>query len=191
MVFTETRLTGVHLIEPELKVDDRGFFARVWCAHEVAARGLNPAVVQINTGFTRRSGGVRGLHYQLSPRREVKLVRCTRGAVFDVVVDLRPDSPTYCQWFGAELTAGNHHMLYVPEGCAHGYQTLAAGTELCYQASESYAAELARGVRFDDPAFGITWPLPVTSISATDRSWTDYQPHPPGARVTAGSVVRP
>ncbi len=176
MIFAETALRGVYRIEPERREDERGFFARVWCRREFEERGLRPAIAQINVAFSPKRGTLRGLHFQLAPRQEVKVVRCTRGALLDVVVDLRTDSPTYRRWVGVELTAENGCMVYVPEGCAHGYQTLADDTELCYQTSEPYAPELARGIRYDDAAFGIAWPLPVTSISEADRSWPDYRP---------------
>lgn len=189
MIFMETELPGVHIIEPERREDDRGFFARVWCRREAGEHGLNPRVAQVNVGFTLRQGGLRGLHYQLPPRQEAKLARCTMGALFDVILDLRPESPTYQRWVGVELTAANHRLVYVPEGCAHGYQALVDDTEMYYQTSEFYAPELARGVRYDDPGFDIRWPLPVTSISAADRSWPDYQarPVPDG---TARATVR-
>lgn len=178
MIFTETLLPGVHIIEPQRREDDRGFFARMWCRRELEEHGLNPYVAQLNAGFTLRKGGLRGLHYQLSPRQEVKFVRCTMGGLFDVILDLRPESPTCHQWVGVELTAENRRTVYVPEGCAHGYQTLVDNTEMYYQTSEFYAPDLARGVRYDDPAFEIRWPLPVTSISAADRSWADYRADP-------------
>jgi dTDP-4-dehydrorhamnose 3,5-epimerase len=178
MIFTETKLRGVHIIEPERRTDDRGFFARMWCRRELEEHGLNAGVSQINVGFTLLKGGLRGLHYQLPPRQEVKLVRCTMGALFDVALDLRPESPTYRQWVGLELTAQNRRMLYVPQGCAHGYQTLVDNTEMHYQTSEFYAPDLAGGVRYDDPAFEIQWPLPVTGVSVADRSWPDYQTSP-------------
>jgi len=184
-MFTETQLPSVYIIEPERREDDRGFFARVWCRRELEAQGLNPSVAQVNVGFTLRRGGLRGLHYQLPPRPEAKLVRCTMGALLDVILDVRTESPTYKQWVGVELTAENRRMVYVPEGCAHGYQTLVDNTEMCYQTSEFYAPELARGVRYDDPAFAISWPLPVTSISDADRSWPDYRDEP---LVTAASM---
>ena len=179
----QTKIRGAYLIEPERREDDRGFFARVWCRREMDEHGLHRRMAQVNVGFTVRRGGLRGLHYQVPPREEVKLVRCTMGALFDVAVDLRPDSPSYTQWVGVELTAQNLRMLYVPEGCAHGYQTLVDDTEMCYQTSEFYAPELARGIRYDDPAFRIRWPLPVTSISLADRSWPDYRAAAPAYAV--------
>ncbi len=174
MIFTETRLKGAYLVEIEPRVDSRGFFGRGWCKKEFDAQGLNPDLVQANIGFSVRRGTLRGMHYQLPPCQEAKLVRCTMGAVFDVIIDLRRDSPTYTQWLGIELTAQNRLMLYVPEGCAHGYQTLVDDTEVFYQTSRSYAPELARGVRYDDPAFGVLWPTAVQAISDADRGWPPY-----------------
>jgi dTDP-4-dehydrorhamnose 3,5-epimerase len=174
MIFTETKLKGAYVLDPERREDHRGFFARTWCRREAEALGLNPNVVQINTTLSIRKGTVRGMHYQLAPYEEVKVVRCTRGALFDVIVDLRPESPTYTQWFSVELTADNRRMLYVPEGFAHGSQTLTDDTELFYQASQFYAPDFARGLRFDDPLFDIEWPLQVEVISDADRSWPDY-----------------
>ena len=175
MIFTETELQGVYLVDAERREDRRGFFSRLWCQRELVEHGLDARVAQVNAGFTLRKGGLRGLHFQLPPRQEVRIVRCTMGALFDVILDLRPMSPTHKQWVGVELTAENRRMMYAPEGCAHGYQTLTDNTELCYQTSNLYAPELARGVRYDDPAFGITWPLPVTSVSEADKSWPDYR----------------
>jgi dTDP-4-dehydrorhamnose 3,5-epimerase len=175
MRFTETKVRGAFLIELDRREDHRGFFARSWCAKEFAARGLNPRIVQINVGFTVQKAALRGLHYQLSPNEEAKTVRCTQGAVFDVVLDLRPGSPTHKQWDAFELTPENHSMLYIPEGCAHGYQTLAEASEIEYLTTAFYAPQSARGARFDDPSFAINWPLSVGSISDADRSWPDYK----------------
>ncbi len=175
MRFTVTKVKGACTIELEQHQDHRGFFARSWCRNEFAAHGLNPLIAQINVGYTAKKAGVRGLHYQGAPNQEAKTVRCTRGAIFDVAVDLRPDSPTFKQWVGVELTADNRRMLYVPEGCAHGYQSLVDDTEIEYLATALYAPEAARGVRFDDPAFGVSWPLPVGVISDADRAWPDFQ----------------
>jgi dTDP-4-dehydrorhamnose 3,5-epimerase len=174
MIFTKMKIDGAYLIEPEKREDHRGFFARTWCAKEFESYRLNPAIVQINTTFSVRAGTLRGLHYQISPHEEVKVVRCTRGALYDVIVDLRPQSPSYMQWLGLELTAENRRMLYVPEGVAHGSQTLTDDTELCYQASQFFAPEAARGVRFDDPAFQIQWPLEIGTISEVDKNWPLY-----------------
>jgi len=164
-------LDHVWIVDLEERADDRGFFARSWCRREFEARGLVANFVQVNVGYNFKRGTLRGLHFQRSPWQEVKVVRCTRGALYDVVVDLRRDSPTHGQWVGAELTEDNHRLLYVPEGCAQGYQTLIDETEMCYQTSQFYAPDHASGVRFDDPAFGIVWPLPASVISDADRRW--------------------
>jgi dTDP-4-dehydrorhamnose 3,5-epimerase len=171
MRFTETDVVEARVIDPTPQKDDRGRFMRAWCAKEFADNGIEFAPVQANMGLSVRRGTVRGMHFQEAPALEAKLVRCTRGAIFDVVLDLRPESPTYCKWYGAELSAENGRMLYVPEHCAHGYQTLEESTEMYYMASEFYNPSAARGVRFDDPAFGIQWPLAVTAISEQDRNW--------------------
>jgi dTDP-4-dehydrorhamnose 3,5-epimerase len=170
MIFTETRLRGAYVVEPEPLEDERGFFARIWSADEFSAHGLNPKIVQCSTSLNKRKGTVRGMHYQVPPHEEAKLVRCTAGAVYDVIVDLRRDSPTWRQWFGIELTARNRVMVYIPEGFAHGFQTLADETEIFYQISAYYYPESTRGVRWNDPAFGIDWPLEVSVISERDRS---------------------
>lgn len=174
MQFTETSVLGARLIDLKRIEDDRGFFARSWCARELKAHGLSAELAQANVGFSIAKGTLRGMHFQRQPESEVKLVRCTMGAVYDVVVDLRPDSPTHKCWAAYELTAKNRRQLYVPEGCAHGYQTLVDNTEIIYLTSRFYAPEQATGVRYDDPAFGIHWPLEVTSISEADRGWLDY-----------------
>jgi len=175
MIFKETRLKGAFIIELEQLKDERGFFARAWCQKEFEAHGLTPRLVQCNISFNKRRGTLRGMHYQAAPYEEAKLVRCTRGAVYDVIIDLRPDSPTYKQWIGVELTADNRRMLYVPEGFAHGYQTLTDNAEVFYQVSQFYSPESERGVRWNDPAFGIEWPeADVRIISAKDQSWPDY-----------------
>jgi dTDP-4-dehydrorhamnose 3,5-epimerase len=175
MDFTETPLEGAYLVCERRISDHRGFFARAWCRQEFSARGLSSNMVQLNVGFSPVAGTLRGLHYQEVPHAEAKLVRCTRGGIFDVIVDLRPDSPTRNQWFGVELTASNGLMLYAPEGFAHGYQTLAPETEMYYMTSAPYEASAARGVRHDDPALGILWPLSVAAISEADRSWPDLR----------------
>lgn len=175
MKLTETPLAGAFLIELELLRDDRGYFARTFDAAEFAKAGLDPAVVQCNTSFNAIAGTVRGMHYQADPDGEAKLVRCTRGAVFDVALDLRPDSTTCCRWFGTELSADNGRMLYIPVGMAHGYQALEAGSEVHYQVSHQYVPERERGVRFDDPAFGIEWPLPPVVVSERDRGFPDFR----------------
>jgi dTDP-4-dehydrorhamnose 3,5-epimerase len=174
--FTEGTLPGVYQVELERKPDARGWFARSWCAREFAEHGLASAIAQVNTQRSVRAGTLRGLHYQEAPHAEVKIVRCTSGAIFDVAVDLRPESPTYRRWMGRELTADEGAMLYVPEGCAHGYLTLADDVEVTYFASTFYAPGHARGVRFDDPAFGIEWPAPVVVVSDQDRQWPDHLP---------------
>lgn len=174
MKFEKTGVAGAYRIVPEKREDSRGFFARVWCAREFEEQGLTPRLVQTNISFNRRKGTLRGLHYQVAPHEEAKLVRCTQGAIFDVVVDLRPQSSTYLKWFGAELSAGGHDMLLIPEGCAHGFQTLTDGAEITYQVSAYYAPEAERGARYDDPAFGIEWPLPVSEISPKDAGWEPF-----------------
>lgn len=174
MIFTETRLPGAYVIEPQLLQDERGFFARSWCQREFEAHGLTSKVVQANLSYNRRKGTLRGMHYQLAPHEEAKLVRCTRGAILDVIVDVRPASSTAGQWIGVELTAENHRMLYVPEGFAHGFQTLADDTEVTYQVTEFYTPGAERGIRYDDPALAIEWPLEVTMISEKDRNWPAY-----------------
>jgi dTDP-4-dehydrorhamnose 3,5-epimerase len=171
MIFHETHLPGVFIIEPEIITDDRGFFACSWAASEFEQHGLNPALKQCNVSFNGRRGTVRGMHFQRQPHEEAKLTRCTRGAIYDVAIDMRPESPTRHQWLGAELTSDNHRMLYIPEGFAHGYQTLTDDTELFYQISEYYHPESTGGVRWDDPAFGIKWPLPVTVIADRDANY--------------------
>jgi dTDP-4-dehydrorhamnose 3,5-epimerase len=171
MMFTETELSGVFIVEPEILEDERGFFARSWAPSEFASRGLNPRLAQCNLSFNIHRGTVRGMHFQVKPHEEVKLVRCTRGRVFDVAVDLRPHAATRYHWVAVELTQDNHRMLYIPEGFAHGYQTLDDATELCYQVSEYYHVESARGLRWDDPRLGIQWPLPVTLVSRRDREF--------------------
>jgi dTDP-4-dehydrorhamnose 3,5-epimerase len=174
MIFTETKLPGAFIIEIEKREDERGFFARAWCKKEFEAYGLNLDWVQANLAFSKRRGTLRGMHYQVAPYEEAKLMRCIRGAIYDVIIDLRPDSPTYKQWLGGELTADNHKMLYVPEGFAHGYQTLMDNIETFYQVSQFYSPESERGLRYDDPAFGIEWPIDVQVISDKDKSWPDY-----------------
>ncbi len=174
MIFTKTSVAGAYLIDVKRIGDDRGFFGRLWCEKEMADMGLVSRICQSNIGVSTRAGTLRGLHYQRAPHQEVKIIRCPRGAIYDVVVDLRPESPTFRHWFGTELNAENSRMLYVPEGCATGYQTLVDDTEICYHTSEFYHPESATGVRFDDPAFGIEWPLPVSVISDNDVGWPDF-----------------
>lgn len=175
MIFHETRLPGVFEIHLEPKTDERGFFARTWCQTEFEAQGLHPNLVQCSISFNTRQGTLRGMHYQAQPHAEAKLVRCTRGAIYDVVLDLRPDSYTYKEWLAVVLTADNRNMVYVPEGCAHGFLTLADETEVFYQMSEFYSPESARGVRWNDPAFHIVWPAAIEVISERDRTYPDFE----------------
>lgn len=175
MEFSETRLKGSYVVRPKRIEDPRGYFARVWCVDEFAAHGLNPGMLQVNAGFSPAKGTIRGLHFQRAPHAEAKFIRCTRGAVYDVIVDLRPESATLGQWFGVELTAEAGTMLYAPEGFAHGYQTLQDDTEIYYMTSARYAAASAGGVRYCDPALGIAWPYPVSVISEQDKAWPDVQ----------------
>jgi dTDP-4-dehydrorhamnose 3,5-epimerase len=172
MHFTPTKLEGAWVVQPQVHKDERGLFARTYCAKEFLRQGLVDKFVQCNTSWNARKGAVRGLHYQLPPSSEVKLVRCTAGALVDVVVDLRSGSPTYLQHVAVELTASNRLALYIPGMFAHGFQTLEDGTEVFYQMSEFYAPKLARGLRYDDPKLGIKWPLPVTLISDQDLNWS-------------------
>jgi dTDP-4-dehydrorhamnose 3,5-epimerase len=155
-------------------IDDRGYFARTFCVEEFKAHGLNPHLVQCSTAFNLRRGTLRGFHWQVSPKSEAKLVRVTRGAIHDVIVDLRPDSPTRLRHFSVELTADNGRMLYIPEGLAHGFQTLEDSTEVSYQMSEFFAPECARGARWNDPVFGVIWPLPNPVMNERDRTWEDF-----------------
>jgi dTDP-4-dehydrorhamnose 3,5-epimerase len=171
MIFNETPLQGVVLVELERRADSRGSFARAFCAREFAEHGLNPNVVQCNLSATARRGTLRGMHYSVPPAAEAKLVRCVRGAIFDVALDLRPESPTFRQHYAVELSAKNGLALFIPEGCAHGQQALVDDVEVFYQMSEFFVAEVQRGVRHDDPAFAIVWPLPVTEISDRDQTW--------------------
>jgi dTDP-4-dehydrorhamnose 3,5-epimerase len=175
VIFRQTQLPGVYLLEPERHEDERGFFARTWCRREFEAHGLDPRLVQCNISFNRKRGTLRGMHYQAAPHGEAKLIRCTRGAIYDVIVDLRRDSPAFKKWVAAELTAENRSMLFVPEGLAHGFQTLEGDTEVFYQMSEFYHPESARGVRWDDPAFGIRWPFAQPIMSDKDRGYADFQ----------------
>jgi dTDP-4-dehydrorhamnose 3,5-epimerase len=175
VIFTEAPLTGTFLVEPEPLTDYRGFFARTWCQREFEARGLNSRLVQCSISFNQRKGTLRGIHYQEAPHAEAKLVRCTRGALYDVALDLRPASSTYLQHVGVVLSAENHKMLYIPEGCAHGFQTLADDTEVFYQMSEYYAPDAARGVRWNDPAFAIPWPEDDRTINERDMSYPDFR----------------
>lgn len=176
MRFVETALPGAFVIEIEPHPDVRGFFARTFCRDEFTAAGLPGEFIQSSISVNLRRGTLRGLHFQAPPRAEPKLVRCNRGALFDVIVDLRADSATYCRWFGTELSADNRRALYVPSGFAHGFQTLTDDTEVAYQMAESYVPELARGVRWNDPAFGIAWPIDPPFLSERDANYPDYLP---------------
>lgn len=175
MIFTETFLKGAFIVEPEKREDERGFFARTWCQKEFRDYGLNTSVVQCNISFNKRKGTLRGMHFQTPPYEEAKLVRCTMGAIYDVIIDLRPDSDTFKKWFALELSSENRKMLYVPEGFAHGFVTLTDNTEVFYQMSQYYHPEYAAGVRWDDPAFNISWPEDVKVISDKDRSYPDFK----------------
>jgi dTDP-4-dehydrorhamnose 3,5-epimerase len=178
MIFKDTGIGGVWVIEPERHEDERGFFARTWDPDGFAERGLNPALAQCSISFNRARGTLRGLHYQAAPHEEAKLVRCTAGAIFDVAVDLRPDSSRFRDWFGVELSAENRLALYVPEGCAHGFLTLADDSEVHYQISQAYVPEAGRGVRWNDPAFAIRWPGEVVVINGRDGSYPDFRLEP-------------
>ncbi len=174
MRFERTALEGAYLVELEPIVDERGFFARSWCREEFRLRGLNPGLAQCSISFNRQKGTLRGMHYQDEPYPESKLVRCCLGVIYDVIIDLRPSSLSYRKWFGVELTAANRRMLYIPEGFAHGFQTLADDTEVFYQISEAYRPEYARGIRWNDPAFGIRWPVSEPILSPKDQSYPYY-----------------
>lgn len=176
MIFTETSLAGVYIIDLAPIEDKRGFFATAWTAEELSSRGLKSQIAQCNISFNRERGTIRGLHYQAAPYEEAKLVTCTRGALFDVAVDLRADSATRFKWTSVELSADNRRMIYIPEGFAHGYQTLADDTEIHYQVSATYHPECAGGLVWNDPAIGIKWPLDVTAISARDLNFALLQP---------------
>ena len=178
MRFVETPLRGAWVLELERLADERGWFARTFDAEELRERGGDPAVAQCNASFNARRDTLRGLHYQAEPHGETKLVRCVRGAIFDVAVDLRPDSPSYCRWHGVELSAENGRSFFIPKGMAHGFQTLVDDCEVLYQMGQLYVPEAARGVRFDDPAFGIEWPAPrgARIISERDASYADFVP---------------
>jgi dTDP-4-dehydrorhamnose 3,5-epimerase len=175
MIFLETRLPGVFEIQIEAKADERGFFARTWCEKEFETQGLSGKLVQCSLSFNSRKGTLRGMHYQIAPYEEEKLIRCTKGSVYDVVLDLRRPSPTFKNWAAIVLTAEKRNMVYVPKGCAHGFLTLEDGSEISYQMSEFWNAESARGVRWDDPAFQIQWPAKVEVISERDRTYPGFE----------------
>lgn len=176
MKFIETPLEGVYLIELEPVHDERGFFARTWCKEEFQEHGLNPNLAQCSLSFNKKKGTLRGMHYQCEPHQEAKLVRCCAGAIYDVVLDLRRGSQTFGKWFAAELSASDQKTLYIPEGCAHGFQSLEDESTVFYQISESYHPESARGVRWNDPLFSIKWPIATPILSERDRSFADYRP---------------
>jgi dTDP-4-dehydrorhamnose 3,5-epimerase len=171
MRFRETPIGDAWLIDPSPHEDERGRFLRAWCTREFTEQGIEFLPVQANMGLSATKGTIRGMHFQAAPALEAKLIRCTRGSMFDVVLDLRPGSVSYGKWHGTELSADNGRMLYVPEQCAHGYQTLENNTEMYYLTSQFYTPSVASGVRFDDPRFGIDWPLPATAVSDQDRNW--------------------
>lgn len=176
MKFIETKLKGAFVIEPEMNIDERGFFARIWCQRELKSQGLNPNLVQSSIALSKKKGTLRGMHYQLPPHEETKLVRCTKGAIYDVIIDLRPKSKTFKQWFGIKLTAENYKMIYVPEGFAHGYQTVEDNTEVLYLISEFFSPEFYAGVRWNDPAFKIVWPETKNIIiSDKDKNCPDFK----------------
>ncbi len=174
MIFVETPLKGAFVIEPEPHHDTRGFFTRTWCQREWEAHGLNPRIAQCSISYNRKADTLRGMHYQVAPHQEAKLVHCIRGAIYDVIIDLRPDSPTFMHHLAVTLTADDRKMLYMPEGFAHGFQTLEDLTEVFYQISEFYAPDHARGVRWNDPAFGIQWPPGERIITERDQSYPDF-----------------
>lgn len=178
MIFSESPLKGAFLVELERRADSRGFFARTWCEQEAAALGLNIRVAQGNISFNRRKGALRGMHFQLPPHEEARLIRCTMGSIHDVIIDLRADSPTFMRHWSTVLSAENRRAIYVPEGFAHGFQSLEDDTEVFYQMSAAYAPEANVGVRWNDVAFGISWPLPITDMSERDCTFPDF--HPPG-----------
>lgn len=186
MIVEATALTGVFVITPEVQTDERGAFARTYCAQEFRAHGLDAEIAQCSVSSNPTAGTLRGMHYQLAPYGEVKLVRCTMGAIFDVAVDLRPESPTYCRWVGVELTAANRRSLYIPRGLAHGFLTLVAQSEVLYQVSVPHEPNAGAGVRWDDPAFAIAWPSAPRLMAARDAAYPAYQPVPPG-----GSTIDP
>jgi dTDP-4-dehydrorhamnose 3,5-epimerase len=176
MIFKETQLQGAYILGLDELKDDRGFFARAWCQKEFREHGLNSRIVQANLSYNKKKGTLRGMHYQNSPYEETKLIRCISGAIYDVIIDLRPESPTYKKWTGVELTAKNRKMLFVPEGFAHGFQTLEDHAEVFYQVSQFYTPGAESGVRYNDPEFAISWPLKVNLISEKDAGWQDYLP---------------
>lgn len=175
MLFNETELKGAFIVDLEQRADNRGFFARTWCQHEFEQQGMVARIVQANMSYNIHKGTLRGMHFQNAPYMETKLVRAVRGAIYDVIIDLRADSPTYKRWIGVELTADNRRALFVPEGFGHGFQTLTDDADVMYQVSEFYTPGAEGGLRYNDPAFDIQWPLPVSVISDKDASWADFQ----------------
>jgi len=175
MIFTETKLLGAYIIDIEKCEDERGFFARTWDSKKCSEIGLNPNLVQCNISFNIKKGTVRGMHFQKSPYEEDKIVRCTKGKIFDVIIDLRNDSPTFTKWEGFELSEKNHKMLYIPKGFAHGFQTMEENSEVFYQMSEYFMPEYASGLIWNDPAFKIVWPLPISIISKKDLSYSHFK----------------
>lgn len=174
MIFTRTKLPGATIVDVERREDARGYFERTYCEREFEANGLPTRMVQTSMSLTRRAGTLRGMHYQAAPHAEDKLVRCVRGAIWDAIVDIRPDSPTYCEWVGVELNESNGRMLLVPKGFAHGFLTLTNDVAVTYQVSAFYMPAAERGARHDDPAFGIEWPVAVSDMSDRDRGWPDF-----------------
>jgi len=174
MIFVETELQGAFVVKLEKFEDERGFFARSWCRREFESQGLNPNLLQCNISFNRKKGTLRGMHYQAPPNEEAKLVRCTMGAIYDVIIDLRPDSSTFKQWISLEMTSENKKMIYIPEHFAHGFITLEDNTEVFYQMSEFYAPDFARGIRWNDPVFRIQWPIEPVTLSEADRNFPDF-----------------
>lgn len=174
MRFSKTGVSGAYVIDVDRIGDSRGYFGRLWCEKELAQFGIACHIAQSNVGFSPKAGTLRGLHYQKPPHQEVKIVRCTRGAVFDIVVDIRPDSPTFREWHGLELNPDNGSMLYVPEGCATGYLTLEDDSEIYYHTTKPYAPDAASGIRYDDPLFKIQWPREVVILSDSDKGWPDF-----------------
>ncbi len=189
MKFHETAVAGARLIELERRGDARGFFARFFCEREFADAGLVSHYPQMNNSLTAQRGTLRGLHYQLPPAAEAKVVRCVRGALWDLVADLRPDSPTYRKWFGARLDTEDRHMMYIPPGCAHGFVTLTDDAEALYLSGAAYSPEDERGMRFDDPWLGIEWPVPPLEMSDKDRSWPDFDPEFHGVERMRGLLI--
>jgi dTDP-4-dehydrorhamnose 3,5-epimerase len=175
MIFVDTDVAGVFEIQIEPQADERGFFARTWCENEFTEKSLDAHLVQCSLSYNAKKGTLRGMHFQAAPHAETKLVRCSKGAIYDVVLDLRRDSKTYCRWIGVTLTADKRNALYIPKGCAHGFLTLADDSEVFYQMSDFFHAHSARGVRWNDPAFGIVWPGKVEMISARDANYPDFE----------------